>query len=663
MGCTSLSADSRVDVVLDSKFEGANQNCVVQGTTTPDSIVSSSQTTADTNGGTTLDATGSSTPTTPPVNNQAPKPETGYIPVSYYERSGVDLTCSDSQSYYQFTIPSQAIPQSIGTQTLTLTNNQGWDLWIKISKIDTANGLTITNYQNKYQSFLSGGKTSFNVSWFWNVPNNYTGSLGAATVYFQTVCTKPADTEIYQPLPTVPDTFTVSNKTDNSLTLNWSNGDNATSYKVYLNNNQLIYSGSATTFTHTNLLSGTGYSYYLYAINSIGRSADYRYAYGATTGTNPIPSSPSNFVKTDATDNSISLSWSPVSSATSFKVTIDYSSGSVVCSGNITSCIVNNLTPGTYYRFYVTASNSYGTSSSSYLYTNTTGTSPLPGDTINYRVTNVTDTTISLAWDNMPNVTGYHLWNYVNVNLPNTQTTYTATGFTPGTYYYICLQGTNQYGQGPGNCIGATTTGTNPNPSTPTNFKATNITSNSMDLSWSPVSNATSYKIYRNGTIIYNGNGSSFSDTGLTRGTSYSYNLYAYNSYGSSSNAYLSATTTNPIYNGTSDIGNQCQISTFQKTFTIPNNATPGTAGSFDFSVKNTSNMPIFAKIDSVTKSGSLFQGTTPVELDYSTDPVAVARYAEVLLPIKWVYSSFSDSINDPNAPSTITVNVSTSCN
>ncbi|HEY0693658.1 MAG TPA: cellulose binding domain-containing protein [Kribbella sp.] len=57
-------------------------------------------------------------------------------------------------------------------------------------------------------------------------------------------------------------------------------------------------------------------------------------------------------------------------------------------------------------------------------------------------------------------------------------------------------------------------------------------TSSSVSLSWSAVSGATSYNVYRNGTKVGTSSGTSYTDTGLTASTAYSYQVSASNSVG-----------------------------------------------------------------------------------------------------------------------------------
>ncbi len=71
------------------------------------------------------------------------------------------------------------------------------------------------------------------------------------------------------------------------------------------------------------------------------------------------------------------------------------------------------------------------------------------------------------------------------------------------------------------------------NPSVPTNLAVSGTTPNSVSLSWSastPGANCTlqGYKVYRNGTLVQTvTSGTSFTDTGLTPSTTYSYTVQA----------------------------------------------------------------------------------------------------------------------------------------
>ncbi|MFI6654534.1 PHB depolymerase family esterase [Streptomyces sp. NPDC050523] len=116
---------------------------------------------------------------------------------------------------------------------------------------------------------------------------------------------------------------------------------------------------------------------------------------------------------------------------------------------------------------------------------------------------------------------------------------------TTGTYYlnYICSSYHTAKFWGLDGSGGQGGTGSLPAPS---GLTVTGTTDTSASLSWSPVSGAASYNVYRNGTKTGSATGTTYTDTGLTVGTSYSYTVAAVDSSGAvgTSSASVTATTT-----------------------------------------------------------------------------------------------------------------------
>ena len=77
-------------------------------------------------------------------------------------------------------------------------------------------------------------------------------------------------------------------------------------------------------------------------------------------------------------------------------------------------------------------------------------------------------------------------------------------------------------------------------PTAPSNLRSTGTTLTSIALAWDQSTDnvgVSSYRLSRGGTVIYNGTALVFSDTGLTDGTSYTYNVVALDAQGNVSAA------------------------------------------------------------------------------------------------------------------------------
>ncbi|MFJ1567081.1 fibronectin type III domain-containing protein, partial [Streptomyces erythrochromogenes] len=117
-----------------------------------------------------------------------------------------------------------------------------------------------------------------------------------------------------------------------------------------------------------------------------------------------------------------------------------------------------------------------------------------------------------------------------------TGTTYTDTGLTPGTSYTYSVKArdtSNQVGPA-GGTVTVTTTGNPPPrdeaPGAPGTPVAGQVTSNSVALSWGAAVDdrgVKDYDVYRGTTKAATVTGTTYTDTGLTPGTSYTYSVKA----------------------------------------------------------------------------------------------------------------------------------------
>src|SRR3989454_401919 len=215
------------------------------------------------------------------------------------------------------------------------------------------------------------------------------------------------------------------------------------------------------------------------------------------------------------------------------------------------------LAAGTTYTYRVSAINSVGTGSPSNSASATT-LAVAPSPPTGLAATAVSSSQISLSWAAPNNggsaIAGYKIersadggstWATLVANTGSTATTYPDTGLAHTTTYTYRVSGINSIGTSSASSTASATTLAVAPPS-PTGLAATTVSSSQINLSWTaPADNGgsaiTGYKIERStdggstwSTLVANTGiaGTTYSDTGLTRGTTYTYKVSAINSVG-----------------------------------------------------------------------------------------------------------------------------------
>ncbi|WP_224366383.1 fibronectin type III domain-containing protein [Hyalangium versicolor] len=195
-----------------------------------------------------------------------------------------------------------------------------------------------------------------------------------------------------------------------------------------------------------------------------------------------------------------------------------------------------------------------------------TGTPP-PTDTTapstpsNLTATAASTSQINLSWtgstDNV-GVTGYTIYRNGTAVGSSTTTSYSDTGLAANTSYSYTVKASDAAGNisSASNTATATTKANSTDttaPSTPSNLAATAASSSQINLSWTGSTDnvgVTGYIVYRNGTQVGTPTGTSYSDTGLTASTAYSYTVKARDAAGNLSAASNTATATTQASSG-----------------------------------------------------------------------------------------------------------------
>ncbi|MEU1012042.1 glycoside hydrolase family 18 protein [Streptomyces sp. NPDC005890] len=131
----------------------------------------------------------------------------------------------------------------------------------------------------------------------------------------------------------------------------------------------------------------------------------------------------------------------------------------------------------------------------------------------------------------------------------------TGASTTKVTIYTHGWYGTGAYQADDITLVGPGGSGTGQPPAAPTGLKTTSVTSSSVGLSWSAVTGATSYAVYRDGARVQTVTGTSATVSGLAASTAYGFQVAAVNAAGESAkSAVVTATTSAGTGGGPSDL-------------------------------------------------------------------------------------------------------------
>ena len=230
-----------------------------------------------------------------------------------------------------------------------------------------------------------------------------------------------------------------------------------------------------------------------------------------------------------------------------------------------------NLNPSTTYWYKIGAYNEKGESQSITPLEVTTSAAgvTLPSAPTSFRITDVTASSISLAWNSVSGAAGYKIYRDdtsttgLIAALSASETSYTNTGLSANRGYDYWVSAYNDSGEGPKASVSGQTTTTDSGGeetqlTAPTNVKAEAQSDGSIKVTWDAVSGADSYEIRfatsADGNYYYYTSGWTtdtwYIDWAVSSGQIWYYKVRAYNGTGSSplSSEYGCATAgTNPM--------------------------------------------------------------------------------------------------------------------
>ena len=374
--------------------------------------------------------------------------------------------------------------------------------------------------------------------------------------------------------PTPPVANAASDVTADGFTANWDNTPGIDYYlDVSSNNFSTFLSGfdnaniDSPPVNVTGLAAGINYQYRVRSYNATGSSANSSIITTVTKPPAPIATSASNFF----TATSFTANWQATTGASSYKLDVssDPAFGTFFSTFNNlsvsgTSSSVSGLMPGTVYYYQVRAVNASGTSPNS----NPISSTNIPPPPSVASATSISTTSFNANWSITSGALSYLLdvsdnnfSSFVSGydNLSVTGNSQSVTGLVAGTAYQYRVRATNASGTSSNSStISTQTLPAEPNAqATAMNFSA--ITTSTMNVSFAAAGGANGYIVIRkaasspsglpidavtysqgsvlgDGTVAYVGSATNFSESNLSSGIIYFYDVYAYNGSGINTN-------------------------------------------------------------------------------------------------------------------------------
>ena len=272
-----------------------------------------------------------------------------------------------------------------------------------------------------------------------------------------------------------------------------------------------------------------------------------------TSAAGTAPAAPTSLAATAVSSSQINLTWTDnATNETGFAIERSPDGTTfaplATVAANVTTYQNTGLTASTTYHYRVRATNGAGPSAwSNVANAQTTGTAPAAPT--NLTATAVSSTQINLAWtDNASNETGFAIERSPDgttfaplATVAANVTTHANTGLAVATTYYYRVRATHAAGPSAWSNVANAQTA-NAVPLSPSNLRATAVSSSQINLTWTDRStNETAFVIERstNGILFsalatVGPNVTTYSNTGLAAFTRYYYRVRATNAVGNS---------------------------------------------------------------------------------------------------------------------------------
>lgn len=330
------------------------------------------------------------------------------------------------------------------------------------------------------------------------------------------------------------------------VNVSWSAVNGATGYQVWRSTSatsdfKAVGSVSTTNRVCTGLTAGTTYYFKVRAYKEVNGTKYYG-AYSSVVSATPL-AVPAGVKAASASATSVKVSWNAASGVTGYQVWRGTSAtGTFTALGSVTttSRTCTGLTTGTTYYFKVRAYKEVNGTKYYGAFSSVVNAVPKVAAPSGVKATTVSTGSIEVSWNAVSGATGYQVCRATSATGTFTAvgsvttTSRVCPGLSAGTTYYFKIRaykevnGTRYYGNYSSVISGVT------KPAAPGNAKAAVASATKVNVSWSAVTGATGYEVWRsesaNGTFTKLGAVTTTNRAcpGLTTGKTYYFKVRAY---------------------------------------------------------------------------------------------------------------------------------------
>ena len=337
----------------------------------------------------------------------------------------------------------------------------------------------------------------------------------------------------------------------NSINISWSGVTGVSGYQIYRATSStgtytLISTTTAIRYNNTGLTTNRIYYYKVRAYRMVGTVKVYS-GYSTTINSKPILSTPASIKSISSSYNSINFSWGEVTGASGYEIyRATSSTGIYTLVSKTTATRYNNtgLTTNRIYYYKVRAYRMVGTVKIYSGFSTVKSLKPVPSAPTSVKAVSSSYNSINISWNGVVGASGYEVYRATSSTGPytlvsrTTATRYNNTGLTTNRTYYYKVREYRIVGTVKEYSYFLTVVSAKPVPSTPINAKATRIGCKSIKLTWSSVTGANGYEVYRSisstgtyilltrTTYLY------YANSGLITGKTYYYKMRSYRTVG-----------------------------------------------------------------------------------------------------------------------------------